>query len=365
MSTAGSLLEWAPALRRGVRLGPRLLRGASYLHLIHDPDSGRTYEIGVREHFVFSRLDGRRTLAEVGEEYAAHFGRVLGEPGWKQLIRLLTERGLLEGLPARVAAPAAAAAVPSSPWRGRRAFGDPSRLLEVLHRRLRPVLRWYVLALPAVAVCAMELALAADGGALLRDVRDLAGRPLPGIAVLVGIFLFTTASSGLHELAHGLACRHFGGRSDAIGVGWRLPFVYFYCAVEDSRFFGPRRHRVITALAGVFVNLLVLLPLFACRTWAPVGDTVRQALSATLLLASLRALANLLPFPKLDGYIALSHALNVMDLADESIRFARRRGAGGYPGWARFAYLGYLLSLLVVWSVLILGGWLLAARALS
>ena len=52
------------------------------VHLVKDPVTGARLEVGAKEHFVIARLDGHRSLDEIGAEYAAAFGARLGEAQW-------------------------------------------------------------------------------------------------------------------------------------------------------------------------------------------------------------------------------------------------------------------------------------------
>ncbi|MDR3035433.1 MAG: hypothetical protein LBV78_20430, partial [Kitasatospora sp.] len=269
-----SLLDLTPRIRPELRIGRPLRRGAAEVHLIRDPDGGRQLEVGPKEHFVITRLDGTRTLAEVGEQYAAHFRARLGEPQWQQLLGLLYARGLIEGVPRP--APAATAkqtaeqnaerhAGQNAEQHAERYAKEPARqgssgllagrvrmvadapaLLERLHRATgfarRPAFLVPLLAL----VVALLVAVAAEFGTLADETATLARNPVALLAV--GVLLWF--SLALHELAHGLVAHAFGGRVGEIGLRWRLPVTYLYCEVEDVRFFPRRRQQVATAAAG-------------------------------------------------------------------------------------------------------------------
>ncbi|MEV7211790.1 peptidase M50 [Kitasatospora cineracea] len=351
-----SLLDLTPRVRPELRIGRPLRRGAAEVHLIRDPDGGRQWEVGPKEHFVITRLDGTRTLAEVGEQYAAHFRARLGEPQWQQLLGLLYARGLIEGAPRPD--PAAPAKEPaergsSGLLSGRvRMVADAPALLERLHRATgfarRPAFLVPLLAL----VAALLVAVAAEFATLLDETATLARNPVALLAV--GVLLWF--SLALHELAHGLVAHAFGGRVGEIGLRWRLPVTYLYCEVEDVRFFPRRRRQVATAAAGAVANLVFLLPFWPARLLLPEHAQARPFLGALLLLGTAVALGNLVPLPPLDGYKALGYALDTLQLATGSRRFAlvlaraalRRDGARTellrYPPRLRLAYGGYALG---------------------
>ncbi|WP_327070677.1 M50 family metallopeptidase [Kitasatospora sp. NBC_01250] len=350
--TERQLLDLRPRIRPEIRISRPLLRGTTPVHLLKDPVSGRRLTVGTKEHFIISRLDGSRSLAEVGEEYARQFRARLGEPQWQQLLGLLHSRGLLGTAPAP--GPEAAGR-PSEPARstvlaGRvRMVADAPALLDRLHAATGLLRRrWFLTALFTL-VAALLTGLAAQSGALLRDTGQLFHQPVALFAV--GTLLWV--SLALHELGHGLVGRAFGGRITEIGLRWRLPATYLYCEVEDVQFFARRRQQIATACAGALVNLVFLLPWYLAWNLLPAHAQARPFIGGLLLLGAVLAFANLVPLPPLDGYQALGYALDCLQLATESRRFvallarsAVRRGPGtsGYPRRLRLVYGGYALG---------------------
>ncbi|MFJ8001109.1 peptidase M50 [Streptomyces sp. NPDC096310] len=357
MSTPpGELLSHRPALRPDILLSPALLHGAATVHLIKEPAAGASFEVGEKEYFLISRLDGVRSLAEIGEEYARTYGRRLAAPHWQRLLHLLGVRGLLAGGPPRpTPEPPARGPFEGTLLRGTlRLVADAHATTTRLHRLLRPALRTPVLLPLAALTVAMEVLLAAHLPELARDTWWLVRQPVALVAVLTLLWLSTAA----HELAHGVAARHHGGTVGEIGVRWRLPMAVMYCTVDNYRYLRRRRHQLAVAGAGAFANLLFLLPFLAWWTALEPGDATRRVLSGLLLLGSVQALVNFLPLPPLDGYTMLGHALRVSSLAPESGRYLRLRLRGGpdaaaYPRRARTLYLGYAVgSVLLVALVL-------------
>ncbi|WP_030705737.1 MULTISPECIES: metalloprotease [unclassified Streptomyces] len=401
MSAApGALAAYRPALRPRVLLSDPLLDGAATVHLIKDAETGSSFKVGPKEHFLIARMDGERSLAEIGEEYAGEYGRRLGDAHWKRLLGLLGAKGLLAagadaspgpstalppgaigspGAPAAVppgaagsmgpsaAGPGSPAAVPPGAAASGRATasGPPAPAAPVpekrtllrgslplvadadattarLHRAVGFLLAPAVLAPLLALTLAMEAVVLVHAGELLLAVRGLVANPvlLTGTAVLLWV------STALHELAHGVVARHHGGRVSEIGLRWRLPAVIMYCTVDDYLYFGTRRHRIATAAAGAVMNLIFLLPFCALWLFAPLDDATHEAFAALLLLGSVQALVMLVPLPPLDGYRIASQLAGATGLAASTgvyLRLALRRSpeAAGYPRRARIAYPAY------------------------
>ncbi|TWD17657.1 putative peptide zinc metalloprotease protein [Streptomyces sp. T12] len=352
----GALSAHRPALRPDILLSPPLLRGPTTVHLVKDPSDGSCFAVGVREYFLISRLDGKRSTREIEVEYAAAFGRRLGDAHWHQLLTLLGSRRLLAGAEPPPASPSPASPFSGTLYRGSvRLVADADATTSKLHRALRPVLRAPALLVLLAFCLAMEVVLAADTADLARDTWWLFHQPM----ALLGVFTLLWLSTVGHELAHGVAARHLGGTVSEIGLRWRLPVAIMYCRVGNYRFLPRRRQQLAIGAAGAFANLLFLLPFAAWWALLEPADPTRRVLSGLLLLGSCQALVNLLPLPPLDGYTMLGHALRVDDYAPQSghylrLRLRDRHATAAYPDRARLLYTAYAIGSSVV--VLVLAG---------
>nr|WP_234433783.1 ATP-binding cassette domain-containing protein [Streptomyces rimosus] len=339
--SAPALLDASPRRASELALGPAVLRGPRTVHLVKDRRTGRFFEVGAKEHFVIERLDGSRTLRDIGAEYAAAYGRALDEKAWSAILGTLWRRSFLDAPSAPGPAPAAPGPRAEKSWlTGSLDWGDPQPLLERLYRRTRWAFTTPVTVVTLLVCAGMLARLAVGAPKLVRDLPVLYRHP--ELAVLAGCLLW--ASSALHEVGHGLWCHHYGGRATSIGMRWRLPMVMFYCEADDVLLLRSRRHQVATAAVGVVMNLVFLLPFFALWLTLPEGDVTHDSLSALLVVGLLRALFNYLPLPGLDGYRMLQHALGTIDLGPQTWAYLRRRRAGDavpYPARTRWLYRGY------------------------
>ncbi|MFE5901165.1 metalloprotease [Streptomyces sp. NPDC056488] len=336
---------YRPAMRPGVLVGPAVLRGPRTVHLVKHPVSGAAFEVGPREHFVIGLLDGTRDVDDVVAAYAERFRRRLPEEQWTRLLGLLGARGLLAGSP-DPARPEPPPARTGTFWKGsRRTVADAHATAGRLHRLLSPLLRPWV-QLPLVAASSvMVFAVLADPAALLDGLAALLARPL----VLVPFAVLLWFSVCLHELAHGVAARHYGGVVTEIGLRWRFPAMMMYCTVDNYPFLPGRRAKLVVAAAGAHVNLLLLLPLALWWALLDAADPARPVLTGMLFVGIVQALGNLVPLPPLDGYRILSHLLGTTHLAPETRTYLalRRRGreaVAAYPPRARRVHTSYAVA---------------------
>ncbi|MFC8173488.1 metalloprotease [Streptomyces sp. NPDC057325] len=340
---------YRPAMRPGVLIGPAVLRGPRTVHLVKHPVSGAAFEVGPREHFVIGLLDGTRDVDDVVAAYAERFRRRLPEEQWTRLLGLLGARGLLAGAP-DPAPPEPPPARTGTFWKGsRRTVADAHATAGRLHRLLSPLLRPWVQLPLAAASLLMTFAVLADPAALLDGLAALLARP----PVLVPFAVLLWFGLCLHELAHGVAARHYGGVVTEIGLRWRFPAMMMYCTVDNYPFLPGRRAKLVVAAAGAHVNLLLLLPLALWWALLDAADPARPVLTGMLFVGIVQALGNLVPLPPLDGYRILSHLLGTTHLAPETRTYLalRRRGreaVAAYPPRARRIHTSYAVASVVL-----------------
>ncbi|MGW0775979.1 metalloprotease [Streptomyces sp. NPDC002835] len=342
---AAAARAYRPALRAGVLISPPLLRGPRTVHLIKHPVSGAAFEVGPREHFVIGLLDGTRNVDDVVAAYAERFRRRLPEEQWTRLLGLLGTRGLLDGSP-DPAPPEPGPARAGTFWAGsRRTVADAHATTGRLHRLLRPVLRPWAQLPTAAAAVAMAVAVLADPGAFLGGTWELLTNPW----ALVPFAVFLWFSICLHELAHGVAARHYGGVVSEIGLRWRFPAVMMYCRVDNYLFLPGLRAKLVVAAAGAYVNLVLLLPFALWWALLAPADPARPVLTGMLFIGIVQALSNLVPLPPLDGYRMLGHLLGAANLAPETgtyltLRRHGRDAVAAYPRRARRLYVSYAVA---------------------
>jgi putative peptide zinc metalloprotease protein len=351
-----------PRLRPDIVLGPALRSGPDVVHHVKDAATGTYYRIGQREHFIMQRMDGAHTLEDINAEYLQHYGRRLGEDSWRQMFTLLGQRQLLDGFTdadalARLRAATEAKRAVRGSWAQRRwVLLQPDELCTRLARVFGFAFRRAFVVPALLVMIALEVFVWSHAGTLASDAAHRTWWP---VTVAVSLLLLLGIAA-LHELGHGVACKHYGGEVNEIGFRWRFPMIDPYCRTDDIVLFHRRSARVVTAFAGIFMTLLALLPVLAAWALTPDWRLGHSIAAGLLLFGSFGAVANLAPFLQLDGYAMLGHALDQADLRRESLRFWRLRlgrrnperaqRLAAYPARDRRIYTGYGIS-----SVLALG----------
>ncbi|MGJ0119678.1 daptide biosynthesis intramembrane metalloprotease [Williamsia sp. MIQD14] len=175
--------------------------------------------------------------------------------------------------------------------------------------------------LAAVTVVAM-ICWAAQIGATLDA---LAGTlTIAEILVVLAVSLVGTA---VHEFAHGLALKAQGGRVNRMGIMVFYLMPAFFCDISDAWTLPRPAQRVRVALAGITVQCSVfgITSIAAAGAWAAGADGIQRVLLLIALTNIAMALINLIPFVKLDGYIALMSWCDVNQLRERSMRLVSDR----------------------------------------
>jgi len=328
MSTSLSVDEMThPRLRDDIVFGPPQTHGANTTYLLKDRYTNWFYRVGSREYFLLSRMDGSKSLQILSEEYATAFGRKMNGQSWEGLFRLLEKRQLLvsgsevaylEEL--RLERTRRDKRENTSLLRKRFPLVNPDRFLTSILPLVRfAYTRAFVLS-ALLCIVALEIFVLFNLRTIILDAWS--GRSLPVFLCYIGFLgLFTI----LHEFAHGLTCKRFGGTVKEIGIIWRYLLLVPYCKIDDAMLFHNRWHRIYTSFAGVFVNLLVLVPFGLLWQYAPAHSAVKTLSALMLLWFNTNTFLNLLPFVELDGYFMLNHALDMIDLRQSSYQFWQKK----------------------------------------
>lgn len=309
-----------PKLRAGLVVGEMTQKGER-VHVVKDPVTRRIFRFGETEYFIASALDGSTPPGDIRNRFFGAFGVDLPADKLDTFIARLDRLGLLDrGLP-----PEAIARSQESEAR-RKSVGtglyiklrtiDPDGFFSFLAPRTRFFFTRHFVLLTILLSLAAVLILA-DGwqdyvGQSRRLLRPGAIPPL-----LIALLLV----SGLHELAHGLTCRHFGGHVHEMGFLLIYLLPAFYCNVSDAWLFEDKRKKLWVSFAGVFVQLFLWAGA-AVVWWIVDRETALSEFSVLVMTASgVSALFNFNPLIKLDGYYMLVDWLEMPNLRQKAFAY--------------------------------------------
>lgn len=220
---------------------------------------------------------------------------------------------------------------------------------------------WVVAALNAVGVMAVAVLLL-DQGSALHDTTTVSGYLWLLVALYLAVFI--------HELSHAATLVAYGGRSRRVGFMLFYMVPAFFCDVTEAWKLKPAE-RAKVALAGIAAqgNLGAVAGVLAFILPRDLA-TLAAAFS---MLCFLYGVLNLIPFVKLDGYIALVGYLDKPNLRarcmDEFQAWTRglvfRGGTGtgvaASPSRLLFGFLCIVFPLLILVGVVSAAGSYLAS----
>jgi putative peptide zinc metalloprotease protein len=139
----------------------------------------------------------------------------------------------------------------------------------------------------------------------------------------VGLFyVLAVVTMCWHELGHGHACKHYGGRVPSMGFLLIYLTPAFFTDTSEGYIKGTRYQRLIIAMAGAWSELFIC----AAATivwWGTAPDQpVHEIAYMLMLITGIASLAiNWNPLMKLDGYHMLCEIVEVPQLKEDSTAY--------------------------------------------
>jgi putative peptide zinc metalloprotease protein len=196
---------------------------------------------------------------------------------------------------------------------------NPDRFLDWLHERIGFFYTWWFTLITMVAFAFMAGIFITHWSEVGRDTfqfYNFADKTWWDVAVFWGL---ATVLMSLHEIGHGLTCKHYGGHVSAMGFALIYLSPAFYTDTTEGMVTGNRQQRLMISLAGVWTELMICA--IATPLWwgTPPGTAVHDFAYTIILVTGIGVvLINWNPLIKLDGYHMLSEILGIVDLKEAS-----------------------------------------------
>jgi putative peptide zinc metalloprotease protein len=139
---------------------------------------------------------------------------------------------------------------------------------------------------------------------------------------LLQFWLLLMVIGFIHESAHGLTCKHFGGEVHSMGLMFLYLTPAFYVDVTESWISASRLQRLATIIAGIWIEMMLCGLAMIVWTNTQPGEWIHDFCYKLILLTGLAlVIINLNPLIKLDGYYFLTEWLRIPDLKERSTSF--------------------------------------------
>jgi putative peptide zinc metalloprotease protein len=200
---------------------------------------------------------------------------------------------------------------------------DPDRYLTLLNRKIGKYVynRWMVLF--AVVLFVFEAGVfIAKWNVIGPDIPLYYDFSKKSAADLIQFWWMLFVIGFIHESAHGLTCKHYGGEVHSMGLMFLYFTPAFYVDVTESWVTASRLERMATIIAGIWVEMIVCAGAVLVWINSQPGEWVHDFCYKLILLTGLAVVVvNLNPLIKLDGYYFLTEWVRVPDLKERSTAF--------------------------------------------
>lgn len=321
-------------IRKHLKVHRQVHRGKTW-YILEDESNGRHHRLDPIAYAFIGRLDGEHTI-----EY--HWEQMLEElkddaPSQDDIVRLigllhqsdliqcdiapdveeLFQRQERRDHKRRIGA--------INPLSFRLRLLDPTRILD----KLTPRSQWIF----SRGFFFIWLGTVAWAGVLLAQhwgtIAEHAVRSLPSSRYWMLAWFCYPVIKTLHEMAHALAVRHWGGAVHEMGVTLLVMMPIPYMDASAASAFNNKYHRILVSAAGIMAE--VFIAAIALFVWLNVSDgLVRDIAFVTTAIAGISTVMfNANPLVKFDGYHMLADWLEIPNLAARSKVFwahlARRK----------------------------------------
>jgi putative peptide zinc metalloprotease protein len=320
-----------PKLRSDLRISEQVISGeTSYVIKNFETNSYNRY--GSTEYGVLQLCDGTRTALEISDALTelhpdsplseaevlefldsiepALWERSVGEKNLAVLERIRDERkGRVDQ--------SSVLYMSFKAW-------DPDKTLA----KIDPYLSWmftpgFVIFSIGIFIVACYL-LASDWTRVQQDTSSLYSFSGKSAYDIWMFWILLLVLGGIHELGHGLTCKHFGGEVHQMGFLLIYFTPAFYTDTTDILLFKRGSQRQWVIFAGIWIELVLCGLSGVLWYFTRAGSVLNDIAYKMMLLSGIQgALFNLNPLIKADGYYALSQILNIDNLREESFAFLR------------------------------------------
>jgi putative peptide zinc metalloprotease protein len=300
-------------------------RGSYFV--VKDPIALKYYRLGPEHYRILELLDGTRSLEEIRDLLLERFPYVRPTLGELQMVVIdLHNKGLVySGRPGqgqvmlekrresrKQKIMSTAMNILSLRFPG----WDPERTLTWLYPWVRWMFRAEVVFLHITLIAAAYILLGSQFNTFRTKLPEF--RQFFGWPNLIYLYVTIGVMKVLHELGHGMTCRHFGGECHEIGVILLVFSPTLYCDVSDSWMLKNKWERIAIGAAGMWVeSVLSSVALFVWWFTHP-GLLHHLCLNVFFISSVSTVLFNANPLMRYDGYYMLSDLLEIPNLAEKA-----------------------------------------------
>jgi putative peptide zinc metalloprotease protein len=199
---------------------------------------------------------------------------------------------------------------------------DPDRYFNRIYPRLKWIYSGWFTALTLALFGFMIILFLANWQQIGQDTLQFYKFSEKSASDLAEFWILFLILGFFHESAHGLTCKHYGAEVHAMGFHLIYLAPAFFVDVTEAWVYASRWQRLMTILAGVWVEMIFCA--IATIVWwgTPVGSDAHDMAYKIMLLTGIAVVVvNMNPLIKLDGYYAFSEIIGFADIKEKSTAY--------------------------------------------
>ncbi len=307
-----------PKFREDLIISQQEFEKVTY-YVIKDPITQKFFRIKEFEYFITQNLDGKTSPEEIAQKFQERFKIRLPLDTLNKFIHRVDTLGFWEGeISERELA--------KLQHRKRTFWGkllfiklkgfDPDR---ILNRILRYTEFLFTPHFFVFSLLVIFLAIVIT----ISNWQDL-GYSIKGlfrIATIFKIWIAIFLVIVLHEFAHGLTCKYFGGEVHEMGFLLLYFQPCFFCNVSDAYLFKEKSKKLWVTFAGAYCQILIWSVATLLWRITALDTGLNSFLFVVAITSGISVLFNFNPLIKLDGYYLLSEYLEIPNLRKKAFEF--------------------------------------------
>ncbi|MFH1372908.1 MAG: HlyD family efflux transporter periplasmic adaptor subunit [bacterium] len=301
---------------------------------IKDPRTGRYFRLREPEYWLVRQLDGHTSSKIIADRFRRKFNARLTATDVDQFVAQLSElRFLDDGRAEQELSRKSYLAGRGESLFARLLFVkirgfNPQLLLDRLVKVYRPFHHWFWWVVQLLIVIVALVLLAANFRYFNVDLSTLL-QPGSLVAAILAVFVVVA----LHEFAHAIVCRHYGGEVREMGFLLLYFQPCFYTDLSDAWLFEKKAQRLVVTAAGPLFQLVLMA--LAVLIWrvTVIGTFINELALIITLVCLLTALFNFNPLIKLDGYYLLSDWVEIPNLRRRAFDYLSNMIKRRLLGW--------------------------------
>jgi putative peptide zinc metalloprotease protein len=199
---------------------------------------------------------------------------------------------------------------------------NPDKFLTWFHSYTWWVYTWNFTLFTLAGFAIMTAITISHWGEIGRDTLQFFNFSEKSWADVGTFYLVALGAMCWHEIGHGHACKHYGGRVPSMGFLLIYLTPAFYTDTSEGQVMGSRYQRLIIALAGAWAELYICAAATVIWWLSPPDTNLHSVAYMMMLITGIASLLiNFNPLIKLDGYYMMCEIFGLVDLKENSTAY--------------------------------------------